>query len=276
MGYGARMAKDFEVIVGDCRGVLAGMAEGSVQCCVTSPPYWSLRDYKVDGQLGLEPTTDAYLATMVDVFRAVWRVLRDDATLWLNLGDSYNAYNGGAGPSSSLSQGAQTNERPDLPTGYGLRTKSLKPKDLIGMPWRLALALQADGWYLRSAMPWVKRSAMPESCTDRPTSALEYVFLLTKKPRYYWDMEAVRVKAAAATLQRDQYSRILKDDGPQSVRHDHETQVSESGRAFRNTDLFFASLKEPHGMIFCGDEPVGLDVNPEGFPGAHFAKQKVS
>jgi len=167
------------------------LRDGCVQCVVTSPPYWGLRDYGTAGQIGLEPTPDAYVAEMVSVFREVRRVLRDDGVLFLNIGDSYNAYNGGAGPSSSLSRGAQTRERPQLPTGYRLKYKGLKPKDLVGIPWRVAFALQHDGWYLRSDIIWHKPNPMPESVTDRPTKAHEYVFLLTKGERYAYDAKAI-------------------------------------------------------------------------------------
>jgi DNA modification methylase len=179
------------ILVGDVRERLRDLPDGSVQCCVTSPPYWGLRDYGVDGQLGLERTPHDYVTAMVGVFREVWRVLRDDGTCWINLGDSYNAYNGGAGPSSSLSRGAQTTERPQLDSGYGLKFKGLKPKDLVGIPWRVAFALQADGWYLRSDIIWYKPNPMPESVTDRPTKAHEYIFLLTKSQSYYYDAEAI-------------------------------------------------------------------------------------
>jgi hypothetical protein len=134
------------ILVGDCRELLAGLPERSVQTCVTSPPYFGLRDYGHDGQIGLEPTPDEFVAALVEVFRGVRRVLRDDGTVWLNLGDSYNAYNGGAGPGSKLSK-TQTEARPQLPTGYGLRWKGAKPKDLLGVPWMVAFALRADGWY---------------------------------------------------------------------------------------------------------------------------------
>ena len=167
------------------------LADRSVHSCATSPPYFGLRDYGVDGQLGLEPTPDAYVSAMVRVFREVRRVLRDDGTLWLNIGDSYNAYNGNRGPSTSFSAGTEE-ACPKLPGGYGLTDKSLKPKDLIGIPWRLALALQADGWYLRSDIIWAKLNPMPESVTDRPTKAHEYVFLLAKRERYFYDADAVR------------------------------------------------------------------------------------
>jgi len=140
--------------------------------------------------IGLEPTLDAYLARLVEVFGEVRRVLRPDGTLWLNMGNCYNAYNGGAGPSSSLSQTASA-QRPDLPTGYGLRDRTFKPKDLIGLAWLLALALQRDGWWLRSDLIWAKPAPMPGSQRDRPTTAHEYVFLLSRSANYFYDGEAI-------------------------------------------------------------------------------------
>jgi DNA modification methylase len=139
---------------------------------------------------------------MVEVFREVSRVLRDDGTIWINLGDTYNAYNGGAGPSSSLSRGSQTTERPDMPSGYGLRCKQLKPKDLIGIPWRVALALQADGWTLRQDIIWHKPNPMPESCKDRCTKSHEYLFLLAKRESYYFNSDAMQEPAAYAGQSR--------------------------------------------------------------------------
>lgn len=184
--------------LGDCREILKGLPANSVHCCVTSPPYFGLRDYGCDGQIGLELTPAEFVAQMVAVFREVHRVLRDDGVLWLNLGDSYNAYNGGAGPSSSLSRGAQTKERPKLETGYGLRVKSLKPKDLIGIPWMVAFALREDGWFLRQEIIWHKPNPMPESVTDRCTKAHEQIFLLVKSERYYFDNQAIAEKSEHA------------------------------------------------------------------------------
>lgn len=176
---------------GDCLDVLRTLDAQSVQCCVTSPPYFGLRDYGHAGQIGLEPTPDEYVAKLVAVFGEVRRVLADDGTLWLNIGDSYNAYNGGAGPGSKLSK-TQTEQRPRLSTGYGLQVKSLKPKDLMMIPARVALALQADGWYVRSDVIWHKPNPMPESVVDRPTKSHEYLFLLSKNERYYYDADAIR------------------------------------------------------------------------------------
>src|SRR5690606_34643417 len=158
----------------------------SVQCVVTSPPYFGLRDYGVEGQIGLEATPEEYVAKLVEVFRGIRPVLRPDGTVWLNLGDSYNG-SGGAG--GDYNEGGLKEGQPRYP---GRRVKGLKPKDLIGIPWRVAFALQADGWYLRSDIIWHKPNPMPESVTDRPTRAHEYIFLLTKSPRYYYDAEAIK------------------------------------------------------------------------------------
>jgi DNA modification methylase len=176
------------VLPGDCRAILSTLPAASVHCVVTSPPYWGLRDYGCEGQLGLEPTPEAYVAAMVGVFREVRRVLRADGTLWLNMGDGYNA-NQGAGFDTNGDGGARkaAAASPKLP-----RPPGLKAKDLIGQPWRLAFALQADGWYLRADIIWAKPNPMPESVTDRPTKAHEYVFLLTKSARYFYDADAVR------------------------------------------------------------------------------------
>jgi len=196
-----------QLLHGDCREVLKTLPDASVHRCVTSPPYWGLRDYGVGGQIGLERTPEEYVAALVAVFREVRRVLREDGTLWLNLGDSYNAYNGGAGPSSSISSGAQTNERPRLETGFGLRNPALKPKDLVGIPWRVAFALQADGWYLRQDIIWHKPNPMPESVTDRCTKAHEYVFLLSKAARYYYDAESIKEPAREWTGRAGEWGR---------------------------------------------------------------------
>lgn len=196
------MTPTCDILTGDCTEVLRTLPAQSVHCCVTSPPYWGLRDYGVDGQIGLEKTPNEYVSRIVEVFSAVWHALRDDGTLWLNLGDSYNAYNGGAGPSSSLSRGAQTSERPKLESGYGLSFKGLKPKDLVGVPWRVAFALQAHGWYLRSDIIWNKPNPMPESVTDRPTKSHEYIFLLSKQERYWYDAEAIKEPVTGGSHRR--------------------------------------------------------------------------
>ena len=180
------------ILQGDCRDVLKTLADGSVHCCVTSPPYFGLRDYGVAGQLGLEPTPAEYVEQMVAVFREVRRVLRDDGTLWLNLGDSYanDTKWGGAtsGKHVQAVHGATGIGRRRTATGY-------KSKELMGIPWQVAFALSADGWYLRQDIIWHKPNPMPESVRDRCTKAHEYVFLLSKSERYYFDSEAMQEPA---------------------------------------------------------------------------------
>jgi DNA modification methylase len=195
------------ILLGTCLAVLPTLPERSVNACVTSPPYWGLRDYGAAGQLGLEPTLDGYVENLVGVFRLVRRVLRDDGVLWLNLGDSYNAYNGGAGPSSSEFEGRRDAARPKLRRGHGLLCKALKPKDLVGVPWRVAFALQADGWFLRSDVVWAKPNPMPESVRDRPTRSHEYLFLMAKSERYYYDGKAVAEPAVTTHPSGNGYRR---------------------------------------------------------------------
>lgn len=163
------------------------MPDESVHCCVTSPPYFGLRDYGVDGQIGLEPTPEAFIEEMVSVFREVRRVLRADGTLWLNLGDSY-ANDGKWGGHTG---GKHVKALHCSPIGRNKRYTGLKPKDLIGIPWLAALALRADGWYLRRDIIWHKLNPMPESVRDRPSTAHEYLFLLSKSERYYYDADAI-------------------------------------------------------------------------------------
>jgi len=185
------------IINADVIDGLRSLPEKSVHCVVTSPPYWGLRDYGIEGQIGLEPTPEEYLEKMVQVFREVRRVLRDDGTAWVNMGDNYAT--GGYEPHD---KGAALNGY-DCPAGWAAASRGqgamkiagvggLKQKDLVGMPWRLAFALQADGWYLRSDIIWAKPNPMPESVTDRPTRSHEYVFLLAKSARYFYDADAVR------------------------------------------------------------------------------------
>ncbi len=183
------MIGDATLRCGDCLDEIKKLPDRSVQCCVTSPPYFGLRDYGVDGQIGLEATPDEYVARMVAVFREVRRVLNDDGTLWLNLGDSYNAgRNGGhAGGKKQASL-----ERHNGIERSGANVPDLKPKDLIGIPWRVAFALQSDGWWLRQDIIWHKPNPMPESVTDRCTKSHEYLFLLAKSERYHYDADAIK------------------------------------------------------------------------------------
>lgn len=191
---------DWLISQGDALEILQTLPVQSVQCCVTSPPYWGLRDYGVAGQMGLEPTPGEYVAKMVEVFREVRRVLRDDGTLWLNLGDTYAGYWGdktakdlgrrSSADTNGWTNGFNMNARPNFHTAFD--SLRVKPKDLVGIPWMVAFALRADGWYLRSDIIWAKPNPMPESVTDRPTKAHEYIFLMSKAERYYYDHEAIK------------------------------------------------------------------------------------
>jgi DNA modification methylase len=245
------------VYAGDCRVVMAEMPEQSVHCVVTSPPYWGLRDYGTEGQIGLEPTPEAYVETMVAVFREVRRVLRDDGTVWLNLGDSY-ATQGGRGEArmaelgrptpGALTPAAARGNASGCKTGDGL-----KPKDLVGIPWRVAFALQADGWYLRSDVVWSKPNPMPESVTDRPTKSHEYVFLLSKRERYYFDADAVRGPAGDERVALGR--RPISDRQAfmqQAGMHGKSDSLRDYSRTERNIRTVWTIATQP-------------------YPGAHFA-----
>ena len=212
-----------KILQGDCRDVLKTLPDQSVNCCVTSPPYWGLRDYGCDGQIGLESTPDAYVAELVAVFREVKRVLRNDGTLWLNLGDSY-AYN------VTISEKFYRNSsKQKTNNGALLKDKvckvplGLKPKDLIGTPWRVAFALQADGWYLRQDIIWHKPNPMPESVTDRCTKAHKYIFLLSKSQKYYCDMDAIK-----EPVENMGKPRKFRDAGDKAA----DTKRNDNGRVY--------------------------------------------
>jgi DNA modification methylase len=176
-----------KIICGDVFNKLKTLPENSIQTCITSPPYWGLRDYGVSGQIGCEKTIEEYIDKMVSVFREVWRVLKNDGTLWLNLGDSYNNARNGTRDSERWPKQSRNDHR-----GKKVCTPELKRKDMCGMPWRVALALQADGWWLRQDIIWSKPNPMPESVTDRCTKSHEYLFLLSKSEKYYYDAEAIK------------------------------------------------------------------------------------
>ena len=177
---------------GDCRETMRRWKEQGIkaQTCVTSPPYYGLRDYGHEGQLGLEETPEQYITAMVEVFRCVWDVLEDDGTLWLNIGDSYNG-SGGQGTKPNI----MSKEAAEGRGGKAIKIDGIKPKDLIGIPWMMAFALRADGWYLRQDIIWHKPNPMPESVTDRCTKAHEYIFLMSKSQKYYYDTESIQEKA---------------------------------------------------------------------------------
>lgn len=196
------------ILIGDVIEKLKELPEESVNCVITSPPYWGLRDYGVDGQIGLEKSPQEYVNNMVKVFNEVWRVLTDDGTLWLNIGDSYVGGKGASGQGSPEYQDERAKRKESINQHYQqtggkgiirpaddmkiMRKVGLKPKDLVGIPWRLAFALQNAGWYLRQDIIWAKPNPMPESVRDRCTRSHEYLFLLTKSPKYYFDNEAIK------------------------------------------------------------------------------------
>lgn len=235
--------------MGDAATQLRTLADESVNCCVTSPPYWGLRDYGVAGQLGLEDTVAIYLDRMTEVFREVRRVLRKDGTLWMNIGDSYLRQQGrGFNGNKRLSEADRSikTKRPNF----------LKEKELLGMPWRLAFALSADGWYLRSDIIWNKPNCIPESCKDRPTRSHEYLFLLTKSPRYYYDIDATREPHKQVSKER-----ILRKRGRQ-----YKYLKAESAET-QTIDADLRKACHPNGK----NKRTVWSVPAKGFKGAHFA-----
>ena len=228
----------WQIIQGDARKL--DLPDGSMNMCVTSPPYWGLRDYGHEGQLGLESTPEQYVANMVEVFREVKRVLRDDGTLWLNIGDGYT-------------------NRANAP--------GIKHKDLVGIPWMLAFALRADGWYLRQDIIWYKPNPMPESVTDRCTKAHEYLFLLSKSERYFYDNDAIREpikQQAAAGLLKDQ-DLAMSAKEQQRAKMAHE--VWGSNQMSRPTHAMFQGYSEVKGA----NRRSVWSIKTSSYPGAHFA-----
>ena len=223
----------------------------SVQCVVTSPPYWGLRDYGSDGQLGLEETPEEYVENMVKVFREVKRVLKDDGTVWLNLGDSYNSQTG-SGFNTNKNEG-QNHRIKELQKTQGSLVKkiSLKPKNLVGIPWRVALALQADGWYLRQDIIWHKPNPMPESVTDRCTKSHDYIFLISKSAKYFYDADAIREPAQDwGTRDRSQLRNGTQDE---LLKHRglKDANFAEIGKNRRSVwTINTQSYKEAHFAVF--------------------------
>lgn len=243
----------FQLINADCLAALRDLPEASVRCCVTSPPYFGLRDYGMPGQIGTEATPAAFVDRMVEVFREVRRVLTEDGTLWLNLGDSYagswgaqsREHAGKHAPNISALSANQAKHAQIRLNGTGSlgRTPGLKAKDLIGIPWKVAFALQADGWWLRSDIIWAKPNCMPESVTDRPTRSHEYIFLLTKSADYFYDHEAIKepcTESTAVRLAQNGSTRAnggAKTNGPMKAvgtpRNDGSRWNENNGRGFK-------------------------------------------
>lgn len=254
------------VLVGDCRAILRSLPSESVQCCVTSPPYWGLRDYGHPDQIGQEATPELFVQTMVEVFREVRRVLKADGTCWLNLGDSYAAGKSGRtddgtdSPTSTLGP-----NRCGLPNNSGAGNviarkapEGYKPKDLVGIPWMTALALRADGWYLRQDIIWAKPNPMPESVTDRCTKSHEYIFLLSKSERYLWNQDAIAEPVAEATVQRIQQATLDAQEGsgrvPGKTNGKMKAVVNESARKALRTDVESRHRSSiPGGQSLCAE-----------------------
>ena len=238
---------------GDCRTTMRKWAAAGIkaQTCVTSPPYYGLRDYGHEGQIGLEETPEEYIKAMVEVFRCVWDVLEDDGTLWLNIGDSYYNYRPGTGQRQGKQSiaGQKFSEVENCPK-RGLKLDGLKEKDLIGIPWMLAFALRADGWYLRQDIIWHKPNPMPESVQDRCTKAHEYIFLMSKSQKYYYDTEAIQEQAE-------------RPEGPGNLTHRH----SQEGIYVSGSQKNLANI----GARETRNKRSVWSVNVKPYTGAHFA-----
>ena len=240
------------ILLGDVREQLKTLPDNSIQCCVTSPPYFGLRDYGMSEQIGLEPTPDAFVDALVSVFREVRRVLREDGTLWVNIGDSYagtgysnHDLNGSEWKSDVNGDKRKTRQQDQR---KALTPLGIKSKDLIGIPWMLAFALRKDGWYLRQDIIWSKTSCMPESVKDRCTKSHEYLFLLTKSPRYYFDAEAIKTPAKQDWGTRDRQHGKYHNEGSGLQPH--------------------SGLTKSYAMA---NKRSVWTINPSNFKGAHFA-----
>jgi DNA modification methylase len=248
------------ILCGDVRAKLRELADESVHCCVTSPPYWSLRDYGVEGQLGLEATPEEFVANMVTVFREVRRVLRSDGTCWINLGDSYaHPTSGGGGAVDVRTDGRKTTPGDQVRGrmgGANTLVAGLKPKDLVGIPWRVAFALQADGWWLRSDVIWSKPNPMPESVTDRPTKAHEYLFLLAKSAKYFYDADAIRETNTGL----DGNARTFRGGG-----------AYVHGRSFTNDSVIDRISHGNDGLLVGRNKRTVWEIATEPYAEAHFA-----
>lgn len=275
----------WRVLVGDVRERLAELPDASVQCIVTSPPYWGLRDYGMDGQIGLEPTHHQYIGAIASLFSEnyLWRVLKDDGTVWLNLGDSYAAGGHGGGGVFMEMRGESGSEawaHRQHKTGWRKPPDGLKPKDLVGIPWHVAFAIQQRGWYLRSDIIWSKPNPMPESVQDRPTKAHEYVFLLSKSPRYYYDAAAIREPYAASTLtqfERPYEGEATKDyeaagvQNPSAIKRRITDKQRGHGRRHAGFNDRWDAMPKDAQQVNGANKRSVWHVATQPYPDAHFA-----
>lgn len=263
------MTPTLKILQGDCRDTLRTLPDESVSCVVTSPPYWGLRDYGCSGQIGLEQSLDEFLAQLVGVFREVRRVLKRDGTCWVNMGDSYSGSWGAQGRQGATGQMATRSvvsarqiasaQKRSSGTGSLSRTPGLKGKELIGQPWRLAFALQSDGWWLRQDIIWHKPNPMPESVRDRCTKAHEYLFLLTKAERYFWDQAAMSEPALApeGNGNKDNKGAIAYRNGDH--RHRTKNGLADIGpRETRNRRSVWTIPTEPYSEAHFATYPQSL------------------
>lgn len=259
------------LLQGDCLELMKTLPDKSVQTCVTSPPYWGLRDYGVEGQLGLEKTPEEYVSKMVEIFREVKRTLKDDGTLWLNLGDSY-AQGGSGGCSGKSTLQGYTGDHVKLGQmqGKSLPRKApdgLKPKDLVGIPWRVAFALQSDGWYLRQDIIWHKPNAMPESVRDRCTKSHEYIFLLSKSEKYFFDGKAIKEPSVGAQCGNKKQPRQVPSHADGTLRTNlHKIKASDTRNKRSVWSVTTKPFKGAHFATYPMDliEPCILAGSPIG------------
>jgi len=243
-----------KILEGDCLQTLSSLEEKSVNTCVTSPPYWGLRDYGEDNQLGQEETPEQFVENLVKVFQEVRRVLRDDGTVWLNLGDSYCGTGHKGDTIDPRYQG-----RNGQKVAINNKIQGLKQKDLVGIPWRVAFALQADGWYLRQDIIWSKPNPMPEPVKDRCTKSHEYIFLLTKSSKYYYDSEAIKEDCSESNIQDFMKRKTLNNKGKGSGTYEEARPDLARSRA----DYMPSDLKRNKRSVW--------EVTPKPYSGAHFA-----
>ncbi len=242
-------------LTGSALEVIKSLLSESIHCCVTSPPYWGLRDYGVDGKLGLEQTPEEYVSKLVEVFREVKRVLKEDGTLWINLGDSYASGGKGGGGSFTTERSAWNGK--DKVKGWRSAPAGLKNKDLVGIPWMVAFALRADGWYLRSDIIWEKPNAMPSSVRDRPTRSHEYIFLLSKSSRYFYDADSIREQQKTKDPKQLTFKRF-------NVKHSHP--IPRQDKVMHRDDR-----KDTTENVKGRNKRTVWTIPTKPFKGAHFA-----